>query len=447
MHLDTQLSQTNQPRTLIRNAALILTMDPTIGAGELGFIEEADLLLVGDKIAAVGKHLREDAGQIVDATGKIVMPGFVDVHNHLWQSLIRGCQADQDLIGWLETCVYPLANPAITPSEMEIYAGVRLSTLDLVMTGVTTVVDWSHSFSPAFVRGNIRALEESGLRFVFAYRGNAHPGVIDDIKRVKKDLIEPHPRASLQVASHPGASSRLLPHLQAMSSLATELSVKLHVHLLENIAQRQDDAIKGLVLANATGPDLLGAHAIHLLDEEITLLGQRDVRVAHNPLSNMRLASGIIRLPALHQAGVKVGLGLDGGTNDTSDMFNTMRVAVGLQRATSLQASVFPTVSEVLRMATLGGAEVLDMAACIGSLTPGKQADVLILDPGRANFAPRLNWINQLVFNGQPANVDWVFVDGQPLKAGGRVVGVDPAPIIEATEVAARRIKEALHIP
>lgn len=238
----------------------------------------------------------------------------------------------------------------------------------------------------------------------------------------------------------------MLPHLQAMSSLAAELGVKLHVHLLENIAQRQDDAIKGLVLANAMGPDLLGAHAIHLLDEEITLLGQRDVRVAHNPLSNMRLASGIIRLPALHQAGVKVGLGLDGGTNDTSDMFNTMRVAVGLQRATSLQASVFPTVSDVLRMATLGGAEVLDMAARIGSLTPGKQADVLILDPGSANFAPRLNWINQLVFNGQPANVDWVFVDGQPLKSGGRVVGVDPAPIIEATEVAARRIKGALHI-
>jgi len=447
MHLDTQLSQNNQPRTLIRNAALILTMDPTIGAGELGFIEEADLLLVGDKIAAVGKHLREDGGRIVDATGKIVMPGFVDVHNHLWQSLIRGCQADQDLIGWLETCVFPLANPAITPSEMEIYAGVRLSTLDLVMTGVTTVVDWSHSFSPAFVRGNIRALEESGLRFVFAYRGNANPAVIDDIKRVKKDLIEPHPRASLQVASHPGASSLLLPHLQATSSLATELGVKLHVHLLENIAQRQDDAIKGLALANAMGPDLLGAHAIHLLDEEITLLGQRDVRVAHNPLSNMRLASGIIRLPALHQAGVKVGLGLDGGTNDTSDMFNTMRVAVGLQRATSLQASVFPTVSEVLRMATLSGAEVLDMAARIGSLTPGKQADVLILDPGSTNFAPRLNWINQLVFNGQPANVDWVFVDGQPLKAGGRVVGVDPAPMIEASEGDARSIKEALHIP
>ena len=447
MNSDTQMRQTDQPRTLIRNAALVLTMDPTIGAGELGVIEEADLLLVGDKIAAVGKDLREDGGRMVDATGKIVMPGFVDVHNHLWQSLIRGCQGDQELIGWLETCVFPLANSTITPSETETYAGVRLSSLDLIMTGVTTVVDWSHGFSPAFVQGNIRALQESGLRFVFAYRGTANPAVVDDIKRVKKDLIDPHPRASFQVASHPGASSRLLPHLQAMSTLATELGVKLHVHLLENIAQRQDDAIQGLVLANALGPDLLGAHAIHLLDEEITLLGQKDVRVAHNPLSNMRLASGIIRLPALHQAGVKVGLGLDGGTNDTSDMFNTMRVAVGLQRATSLQASIFPTVSQVLRMATLGGAEVLDMAARIGSLTPGKQADVLILDPGRANFAPRLNWINQLVFNGQPANVDWVFVDGQPLKAGGRVVRVEPMPIVQAAEAAARRLKEALHIP
>src|SRR5262249_18518415 len=163
--------------------------------------------------------------------------------------------------------------------------------------------------------------------------------------------------------------------------------------------------------------------------------------------SNMRLASGIIRLPALHRAGVQVGLGLDGGTNDTSDMFNTMRVAVGLQRATSLQVSVFPTVPEVLRMATLGGAEVLDMAARIGSLTPGKQGDVLILDPGGVNFAPQLDWINQIVFNGQPTNVDWVFVDSQPLKADGRLVGIDPAPVVRAAGAAARRLKQGLQLP
>jgi 5-methylthioadenosine/S-adenosylhomocysteine deaminase len=124
-----------------------------------------------------------------------------------------------------------------------------------------------------------------------------------------------------------------------------------------------------------------------------------------------------------------------------------MRVAVGLQRATSLQARIFPTVSEVLRMATLGGAEVLEMAARIGSLTPGKQADVLILDPRGGNFAPRLDWINQIVFNGQPANIDGVFVHDRPLKAGGRVVGADPAPIVQAAEEAARRLRNALHVP
>jgi 5-methylthioadenosine/S-adenosylhomocysteine deaminase len=128
-------------KTLIRNAALILTMDPTVGGDDLGVIEDADILLDGDKIASVGKNLHGSGARIVDATGKIVMPGFVDVHNHLWQSLIRGCATDKDLIGWLNTCVFPLFNPNITITETEAYAGVRLSTLDLITTGVTTTVD------------------------------------------------------------------------------------------------------------------------------------------------------------------------------------------------------------------------------------------------------------------------------------------------------------------
>jgi 5-methylthioadenosine/S-adenosylhomocysteine deaminase len=128
-------------KTLIRDAALILTMDPTVGTGELGVIENADILLDGDTIAEVGKNLQGNDAQVVDATGKVVMPGFVDVHNHLWQSLIRGCGTDKDLIGWLETCTFPLANPDITPTETEVYAGVRLSTLDLITTGITTTVE------------------------------------------------------------------------------------------------------------------------------------------------------------------------------------------------------------------------------------------------------------------------------------------------------------------
>ncbi|TYP80287.1 MULTISPECIES: amidohydrolase family protein [Nitrosomonas] len=140
---------------------------------------------------------------------------------------------------WLNTCVFPLFNPDIALTETEAYAGVRLSALDLINTGVTTTVDWSHAFTPQFVRGNIRALGDSGLRFVFAHLGNADPASIADIKLVKQTLIDPNPRATFQVASH--LSETLQADLTAMSKLAKELGVILHVHLLENIVQREDN--------------------------------------------------------------------------------------------------------------------------------------------------------------------------------------------------------------
>jgi 5-methylthioadenosine/S-adenosylhomocysteine deaminase len=436
------LAQGAGAKTLIRGAALILTMDPRVGAGELGVIENADILLDGDRIAKVGKNLQEKDAHVVDAAGKIVMPGFVDVHNHLWQSLIRGCGTDKDLIGWQDTCVFPLFNPDKRITETEAYAGVRLSTLDLISTGITTTVDWSHAFTPQFVRGNIRALSDSGMRFVFAYLGSADPAIIADMKLVKQTLIDPNPRAAFQVASHPSEAFR--PDLIAMSNLAKELGVKLHVHLLENIAQRDEKTFDVLKDAKALGPDLLGAHGIHLTDNEIDILAEHDVRILHNPLSNMRLASGIIRLPKLKQAGVQVGLGIDGGTNDTNDMFNDMRAALGLQRAKSLQAGIFPTVADVLLMATVDGAKLLNMSDRIGSLTPGKKADLIIINPRDVNFAPRFEWVNQIVFNAQPANVEWVFIDGRPLKRKGELVGVDPKAVVEAAQKAATRIRQNL---
>jgi 5-methylthioadenosine/S-adenosylhomocysteine deaminase len=436
------LALADPPRTLIHNAALILTMDPTLGQGDLGVIKEADILLTGNTIAAVGKDLGGNGAQVIDATGKLVMPGLVDAHNHLWQSLIRGCGTDKDVNGWLGVCVFPLFG--FNFSAADVYAGVRLSTLDLINTGVTTTVDWSHAFTPTFVRGNIQALSDSGLRFVFAYLGSANPVVINDMRLVKQTLIDPNPRATFQVGSHPGTADIFRPNLIAMANLAKELGVKLHVHLLENISQRQDKAFEALAQAGALGPNLLGAHGIHLTDEEINIAAAHDVRLIHNPLSNMRLASGVIRLPALKQAGVQVGLGLDGGTNDTSDMFNNMRAAMGLQRATSLQATIVPTVTAVLRMATVDGARLLDMSDQIGSLTPGKKADVIILDPGAVNFAPRFDAISQIVFNAQPQNVEWVFVDGRALKRKGKLVGVDPDAIAKNAQTVADRIHQFL---
>jgi 5-methylthioadenosine/S-adenosylhomocysteine deaminase len=429
-------------RTLIRNATLVLTMDPAVGAGELGIRQHVDLLLDGDRIAQIGPALKAQGAQVIEGAGKIVLPGFVDTHDHLWQSLIRGCGTGHDLIGWQNACEVPLTRFAFQPDD--VYHGVRLSTLDLIGTGVTTVVDWSHAMTPRFAEESVRALGESGLRFAFAYRGSADAAVIAQMRQLKRTLIDPNPRALFQVAGHAGLGPTALSNLTAMSGLARELGVKIHVHLLENVAQTRDGPLEALARAGALGPSLIGAHAIHLADEDIRLLARHDVRVTHNPLSNMRLASGIMRLPELRQAGVRVGLGIDGGTNDTSDMFNNMRAAVGLQRVKYLSAATTPTVSEVLRMATVDGARLLDLDGQIGSLTPGKKADLIVLDPGTINFAPRMEWISQIVFNGQPGNVEWVFVDGRALKARGRLVGVEPAAVVKAAEGVAARIREFL---
>jgi len=216
------------------------------------------------------------------------------------------------------------------------------------------------------------------------------------------------------------------------------------MYICWRISQAADQPFEALEEAGALGPDLLGAHGIHLTDAEIKILAKQDVRILHNPLSNMRLASGIIRLAELKQAGVQVGLGLDGGTNDSSDMFSNIRAAIGLQRAKLLSANTVPSVSGGLRMATVDGAKLLDMDEQIGSLTPGKKADLIILNPGAVNFAPRFEWISQIVFNGQPANVEWVFVDGRALKRREQLVGVHSEAIVEAAQEVANRIKQFL---
>ncbi|MEU9503600.1 amidohydrolase family protein [Streptomyces sp. NPDC048196] len=422
--------------TLLRGADLVLTMDPALGDGPLGTLENGvDVLLKDGTIAAVGRRLDAPAGaRIMDAGGKLVLPGFVDLHNHLWQSSIRGGCSTQDLYGWLAGCNRATL-PKIDPQDM--YRFVHLAALDALQAGVTTLVDWVHPIPYDTGERYVRALDDAGLRFVYAATQGAAD--LDLIPRVKKDLLDPLPLASAQVSVHAGMSARK--ELRQFHELARDLGVMLNSHVLEHRDDRKDDPIRALREAGAFGPDLLMNHAIHLTDEEIALTGAHDVRVAHCPLSNMRLASGIMPLPALHRHGVRAGLGHDGGTNDTSDMFNVMKAAVGLQRARHEDASVHPTIPAVLRMATLGGAECIGLADRVGSLTPGKRADVVVLDPGTLNFAPRFDWTSQIVLNGQPPNVSEVFVDGHLRKHRGRLIHVDPTHVVHEAERAAARVR------
>lgn len=235
------------------------------------------------------------------------------------------------------------------------------------------------------MRGNLNALSESGLRFVYVYNGSNNPTTLQDIPVVRQTIVDPHPRAAgFHIGARPFMPVTGSTPFEVLLALARNLGVKVNSHVLENIADRTSEPMQALALTDALGPNLILNHMIHVTDDEMALLAAHDVRLTHNPLSNMRLASGTMRLPEFHQAGIKVGLGTDGpGTNDNSNFFDVMRIAVGLQRVKSLQATVYPTVPDVLRMATLGGAELLDLGAQIGSLTPGKKADLIILNPAR----------------------------------------------------------------
>jgi len=426
--------------TLIKNVSLIITMDPSLGEGKLGVIKNSDILF-DQKILSIGKNLSSKGAKIFDGTGKIVLPGFVDVHNHLWQSLIRGCGANEDLKGWLKECVSPMKGSVI--DEEAAYAGVRISTLDLLSTGITTVVDISHAFSPQFIRGNLRALEDSGLRYVFAYCG-LREGSKERILETKSKIIDKNSLASLQVCSHP--SPKAFSSLEAMSQLSKELNVPLNIHLLESRKQIQEKPFALLKQVDALNSRLFVGHVVHLSEEEISLLSRHEVSVAHNPLSNMRLGSGIMSYPELHSAGLKIGLGLDGGANDASDMFSNMRAAIGLQRVRAMDGSVFPQVEDILRAATLGGAEALHMEHDIGSITPGKKADLMVIDPLATNFAPEWDVVSQIVFNAQPRNVETVFVEGKPLLIEGLPVLQDTTQkhLIMEAQKAVERIQKRL---
>ncbi|EFL13187.1 predicted protein [Streptomyces sp. C] len=373
---------------------------------------------------------------MVEVPGRLVMPGFVDTHNHLWQAAIRGGCTDRDLFGWFRGCTDPQRG-RLTPAAL--HSIVRLAALDAVQSGVTTLVDWVDIFSYDLIESYVRALAGTGLRFTYAMYPPAPDGAL--LTKVKRELVDPVPLASFQVATHAARAAES--HNRAHWEAAQELGVMLNSHVLERPEQRADDPVGVLTDIGAMGPRLLINHAVHLTDAEIAAVAEHDVRAAHCPLSNMRLASGIMRLSDLAGRGVKVGLGLDGGTNDSSDFHALMKAAVGLQRVRTTRAGVFPQVPDVLRMATLGGAEVLGTADRVGSLTPGKRADVVVVDPAALNFAPRFDWVGQIVFNGRPENIEAVFVDGRALKLGGRLVDVDTRRVVEEAEAAATGLRTA----
>ena len=405
--------------------------------------------------------LPPSADEVLDLTGHLVLPGLVNTHHHLYQTLTRAVPSvqDADLFHWL-TRLYPIwAN--LTPEA--IYTSTLTGLAELARSGCTTVFDHLYIYpNGARLDDEIRAAQEIGVRF-HASRGSMSlgesqgglppDGVVEDEAFILKDsqrLVEqyhdPRPGAMLRIVLAPCSPFSVTGELMRQSALlARALGVRLHTHLAETLDEEQfclekfgHRPVAYMEHLGWIGDDVWFAHSVHVNEAEIGLYASTGCGVAHCPTSNMRLGSGIAPIRRMRAAGVKVGLGVDGSaSNDSSHMLNEARQALLLARLQGDPAAL--TARQALELATLGGAAVLGRDD-IGSLAPGKCADFFALDLHRLDYAGALHDPLAAVIFCAPQPADYTVINGRFVVKEGRLLTVDTGPLIERHNRIAREM-------
>ena len=457
------------PSLLIKHAVMLVTMDDhrrEIPDGGLfvrdGFIEQV----------APTPELPSNADEVVDLSGHILLPGLINTHHHFYQTLTRAVPAAQDanLFNWLKT-LYPIWGRMI-PDDIRI--STRTALAELALSGCTAASDHLYIFpNGARLDDEIQAASEVGLR-LHASRGSMSLGqsqgglppdaVVEDEQRILRDsqrLIEqyhdPKPGSMVQIVLAPCSPFSVTPQLMRLSAeLARQYGVHLHTHL----AETQDEEafciqkfgyrpVAYMDTLNWVGEDVWFAHSVYVNQDEIAQYAETGCGVAHCPTSNMRLASGIMPLVEMLQAGVKVGLGVDGSaSNDGSHMLGearqallASRVRAGLLGASLSGEGVPPllTARQALEVATRGSAAVLGRRD-IGSLEPGKCADFFAVNLNQLDYAGALHDPVAAVIFCAPVRADYTVVGGKFVVKAGQLITLDLPRQVEQHNRAARRL-------
>lgn len=438
---------------LIRGADRVLTMDD-VGTE----LATADILIRGGAIAAVGPGLAT-TGRIVEARGCLVTPGLVNTHHHLYQTLTRAVPGAQDalLFGWLKT-LYPIW-ARFGPEEIFVSAQIGLA--ELAISGCTLTSDHLYLYpNGARLDDTIAAAAEVGLRFhptrgamsIGESAGGLPPdslvererAILDDMIRVVDAFHDPRPGAMVRVGLAPCSPFSVSRDLMRETALlARDKRVMLHTHLAEN----DEDIAYSLAQFGCrpgqyaedlgwTGADVWHAHCVKLDGSEIGLFARSRTGVAHCPCSNCRLGSGIAPVRALRDAGVRVGLGVDGSaSNDTGNLVAEARQAMLLQRVA--RGADAMSAREALRIATRGGAEVLGRDDC-GQIAPGMRADIAVWALSGVEAAG--SWDPAALLLAGPTRVRDLFVEGRPIVRDGALTTLDLPRAVARQNRLARRL-------
>lgn len=440
---------------LIKNADVLVTMD-----AHRRELTACDLYCEHGEIIEVGPNLNRTAQTTIDASGCVVTPGLVNTHHHLFQTLTRAVPASQDalLFGWLKT-LYPIWS-RMGPEDFRVSAQVGLA--ELALSGCTLSSDHQYLFpNGAKLDDTIVAAAQIGIRF-HATRGAMSIGesngglppdalveeeeaILADCIRVIDKFHDTAENAMVQVGlapCSPFSVSRDL--MRETAQLAREKGVRLHTHLAEN----EEDIAYSLEKFGClpgqyadelgwVGDDVWHAHCVKLNDQEIDLFADTKTAVAHCPCSNCRLGSGIAPIRTMRDAGVRVGLGVDGtASNDGGHLLNEARQALLLQRVASGADAM--SAREALEIATRGGAQALGRDAC-GILSPGKRADIAIWDVSGIEAAGNWDPVASLVLCG-PFKARDVIVEGRRIVDGGVLLTTDLPPLVQRAKALATEL-------
>ena len=438
---------------LIRNADTILTMDDVRRE-----LQGADILVRNGQIAAVGPGLKT-AGEIHDATGCVITPGLVNTHHHLYQSLTRAVPGGQDalLFGWLKT-LYPIW-AKFGPEEMFVSAQIGLA--ELALSGCTLSSDHLYLYpNGSRLDDTIAAATKLGIRFhptrgamsIGESDGGLPPdslvereeAILKDMIRVVDAFHDPSEGAMCRVGLAPCSPFSVSRELMRDAALlARDKGVMLHTHLAENdediaYSQAQFGCRPGQYAEDLgwTGPDVWHAHCVKLDGREIDLFARSRTGVAHCPCSNCRLGSGIAPVRAMRDAGVRVGLGVDGSaSNDGGNLMAEARPSMLLQRVA--RGADAMSAREALEIETRGGADVLNRPDC-GRLEPGKRADIAVWDVTGIDSAG--SWDPAALLLAGPTRVKHLFVDGRQIVRDGQIATIDLPTMIERQNRLARTL-------
>jgi cytosine/adenosine deaminase-related metal-dependent hydrolase len=428
---------------VIRNA-YVMTMEAATGD-----LAGADVHVKNGAILAVGRGLRAGSAIVIDGRGMIVLPGLVETHSHMWNTLLRSMAGDKREQGYFPTTL--ALGKAYLPSDM--YQGTRLAAVEALNGGITFVHDWCHNIrSPQHAEENLRALRESGIRARFSYgAAQGHPADqtidLEDLERLWRSWAAYSNGGLLSLGlAWRGVSTGATGSVSAAAyrqdfEAARRLGIPISVHANN---RKGSDAIALLAREKFLGRDVQVIHATWVSPEEIRALAENGSSVSLSPYTELRIGFGFPPTGELLAAGVPVGLSVD--TTELSgdaDMFAIMKAIQNVENARALSEFKLPA-RRVLELATIEGARSMGMDAGIGSLAPGKRADLIMVNARDLNLAGLGDPAHLLVEAAQPSNVDTVMVDGRILKRGGRLAAVDTGQIAdEATAALAALRKRA----